>query len=163
VVFTIAPIVAPAGDRSIAITRDCFEPGLVLAGLGLPTIRLDGLAGGVEALDFAGDRFFADFLIEIPRSIDNGSAPHHRSPTSAMNPAGQDLRALPGAQVTHSTARFAADCQSFLGLKFKRFCRAYSEEIGGYANAKAVGRGSRENSDSSRERYFFADQPNSGS
>jgi hypothetical protein len=47
----------------------------------------------VDASDFAGDRFFADFVIEIPRSIDDGIAPHHRSPTSAIKPAGQDLKA----------------------------------------------------------------------
>jgi hypothetical protein len=28
---------------------------------------------------------------EIPRSVDSGVAPHHRSPASATEPAGQDL------------------------------------------------------------------------
>jgi hypothetical protein len=74
------------------MTRDCFEPGLTFSGLVLPTVRLDGFAGGVDDLDFAGDRFFADFAIEILRSIDGGFVPHHRSPTSAIEPAGQDLK-----------------------------------------------------------------------
>jgi hypothetical protein len=43
--------------------------------------------------DFEGDHFFADFDIEILHSVDGGVAPHHRSPTSAMEPAGQDLGA----------------------------------------------------------------------
>ena len=44
------------------------------------------------------DDFFADFDIEILRSVDSGVAPHHRSPTSAKKPAGQDLWALFGAR-----------------------------------------------------------------
>jgi hypothetical protein len=36
-------------------------------------------------------RFFAGFDIEILHSVHSGVAPHHRSPTSAMKPAGQDL------------------------------------------------------------------------
>jgi hypothetical protein len=60
-------------------------------------VRLDGLADGTDDGDFEGDRFFADFDIEILRSVDDGLAPHHRSPTSASKPAGQDLRAPLGA------------------------------------------------------------------
>jgi hypothetical protein len=41
--------------------------------------------------DDATVRFFADFDIEIIHSVQGGIAPHHRSPTSAMKPAGQDL------------------------------------------------------------------------
>jgi hypothetical protein len=38
---------------------------------------------------------------------------HHRSPTSALQPAGQDPEAL-RARSDHSTALFAGECQSFL-------------------------------------------------
>ena len=93
VAFITAAIVAPAGDCSIAITRDCFDPELTFSGLVSPAVRLDGLADGADDADFEGDRFFADFDIEILRSVDDGLAPHHRSPTSAIKPAGQDLRA----------------------------------------------------------------------
>src|SRR6476659_6182125 len=43
-----------------------------------------------------------------------GVAPHHRSPTSAMEPAGQDLGAPWRPKLTHSTAPMAPECQSFL-------------------------------------------------
>jgi hypothetical protein len=90
VAFIIAAIVAPAGDRSIEMTRDCFESGLALLGLASAAVRLGGFADGADDLGFVGDRF-ADFDIEILRSVDDGFAPHHRSPTSAIRPAGQDL------------------------------------------------------------------------
>jgi hypothetical protein len=37
-----------------------------------------------------GERFFEDFGIGILHSVYGGVAPHHRSPTSANKPAGQD-------------------------------------------------------------------------
>jgi hypothetical protein len=43
-----------------------------------------------------------------------GVAPHHRSPTSAMQPAGQDLGAPLRPKLTDSTAPMAPECQSFL-------------------------------------------------
>jgi hypothetical protein len=49
------------------MTRDCFEPGFALSGLTSPAVRLDGLTDGADDADFAGDRFFADFDIEILR------------------------------------------------------------------------------------------------
>jgi hypothetical protein len=67
VAFITAAIVAPAGDCSIAITRDCFEPELTFSGLVSPAVRPDGLADGADDADFEGDRFFADFDIEILR------------------------------------------------------------------------------------------------
>src|SRR6516162_7255180 len=83
----IAAIVAPAGDRSIAMTRDCFEPGSVLCGRGgLAIASDDGLAVVVSVCAGRGDRFFAVFDIEISVSVDGGVVPHHRSPTSAMEP-----------------------------------------------------------------------------
>src|SRR5262249_16909241 len=39
---------------------------------------------------------------------------HHRSPTSAMQPAGQDPEGASRARNGHSTALFVAECQSFL-------------------------------------------------
>ena len=56
VAVIIAPIVALGGDCSIAITRDCFDPGLAFSILALPIVPLDCLIGGVDDLDFAGDR-----------------------------------------------------------------------------------------------------------
>src|SRR5271167_3155267 len=44
-----------------------------------------------------------------------GLAPHHRSPTSAMEPAGQDLGAPLAPEINgYSTAPMASACQSFL-------------------------------------------------
>src|SRR5262245_17281553 len=51
---------------------------------------------------------------EILRSVDSGVAPHHRSPASATEPAGQDLWAFRLARVSDSTAPIAGKCQSFL-------------------------------------------------
>jgi hypothetical protein len=84
VAFIIAATVAPAGDCSIAITRDCFELASAFADLILPTVRREGFADGVDDLDFADNRFLADFVMEILRSVDEGSrrtteAPPRRS------------------------------------------------------------------------------------
>ena len=116
--FIIAAIVAPAGDCSIAITRDCFEPAVASSALASLAIRFDGLADGAADADFEGDCFFADFDIEILRYANDGLAPHHRSPTSAIKPAGQDLRAPSTPGISNTTAPFAADCHSFLGALF---------------------------------------------
>src|ERR1700688_1999222 len=44
-----------------------------------------------------------------------GVAPHYRSPTSAMEPAGQGLGGRPWRpKLTDSTAPMAPECQSFL-------------------------------------------------
>ena len=68
VAFIIAAIVAPAGDCNIAMTRDCFEPGSALCGRGgLAIARGDGFAAVVSVCAGRGDRFFADFDIEILR------------------------------------------------------------------------------------------------
>src|SRR5256714_12714656 len=88
----MAAIVAPAGDCSMVMTRDCFEPGLAFLPLASPAVGREGFAATAAALDPA-DRFLADFDMEILRSVDSGVAPHHRSPTSAIQPAGRDLRA----------------------------------------------------------------------
>jgi hypothetical protein len=66
------------------------------------------------AADDTVGRFFADFDIEILRSVHRGVAPHHRSPASAMEPAGQDLRARLAPGIGDSTAPTAVECHSFL-------------------------------------------------
>ena len=64
----IAAIVAPAGDCNIAMTRDCFEPGSALCGRGgLAIASGDGFAAVASVCAGRGDRFFADFDIEILR------------------------------------------------------------------------------------------------
>ena len=110
----MAAIVAPAGDCSMAMTRDCFEPASALS------VRLDfgiGCGDGVAAVApiraGRGDRFLANFDIEILRSV-RGVAPHHRSPTSAVKPAGQDLGTPSASGMADTTAPNAAECQSFL-------------------------------------------------
>jgi hypothetical protein len=111
VAFIIAAIVAPVGDCSIAMTRDCFEPGagfLVLRSLGC----CEGFEAGADVADAAESRFFVDCDIEI--WFQGGVAPHHRSPTSAMEPAGQDPRARLEPGTEQSTALFTGNCQSFL-------------------------------------------------
>jgi hypothetical protein len=71
------------------MTRACFEPASfffsrsVMAGC-------KGFSTAARAAVDLGERFFADFGIGILRSVYRGVAPHHRSPTSANKPAGQD-------------------------------------------------------------------------
>jgi len=54
-----------------------------------------------------------DFDIEILRSV-AAASPHHRSPTSAIRPAGQELGAPSAPGIDGTTAPIAAECQSFL-------------------------------------------------
>src|SRR6266550_3321857 len=69
VAFIIAAIVAPAGDCSSAMTWDCLVPGSAFGGFTTP------LANGTRAVAAPGDaddaaaRFFADFDIDILRSV----------------------------------------------------------------------------------------------
>ena len=81
----------------------------------------EGFAVATVAVDDAADRFFADFDIEILHSVDGGIAPHHRSPTSAIKPAGQDLGAPSAPGIDDSTAPIAAECQSFLDNVIAQF------------------------------------------
>ena len=90
VAFIIAAIVAPRGDRSIVITRDCLVPAAALF-FGSAAIWAEGFAADTGAADVVGDGFFADFDMEILRSVHATPWPHHQSPTSATKPAGQDL------------------------------------------------------------------------
>src|SRR5207302_8036332 len=69
VAFIIAAIVVPVGDCSIAMTRDCFEPGSTLGLFTSPVVDWAGLAAGTGVVDDTTGRFFADFDIEILRFI----------------------------------------------------------------------------------------------
>jgi hypothetical protein len=60
-----------------------------------------------------GERFFADFGIGILHSVYGAVAPHHRNPTSANKPAGQDSWALITPGLDDSTAPMADECQFF--------------------------------------------------
>jgi hypothetical protein len=91
VTFIIAAIVVPEGDCSIAMTRDCFELGVAFLVFGMSAVGRAGFAVGTDAADDAAGCRFADFDIEILRSVQGGVVPHHRSPITAMKPAGQDL------------------------------------------------------------------------
>src|SRR5215471_8481848 len=93
VAFIIAAIVVPAGDCSMAMTRDCFEPGWALCGRGgtLPAARaLRQSFPCVLAELIASSKILTS---RSSVSVDGGVAPHHQSPTSAMQSAGQDLGA----------------------------------------------------------------------
>src|SRR5262245_44394287 len=79
VAFVIASIVAPAGDFSIAMTQACLERGSLFGRFALLAANCAGLARvTVVADDGATARFFADFDIEILRSIGGG----HRAATT---------------------------------------------------------------------------------
>src|SRR5262245_28330424 len=64
----IEAIVAPAGDCSIAITRDCFESGSIELLLGSTTGCCDDFEANTVVDEAAGD-FFAGFDIEILRLV----------------------------------------------------------------------------------------------
>src|SRR5262245_27897544 len=90
VACVMAVIGAPAGDCSMAMTRDCFEPGWAFWPLGLVAACCDGFAGARAPADDAAERFFADFDIGILRSVNAASRRTTEGPTSATKPAGQD-------------------------------------------------------------------------
>src|ERR1700716_3336026 len=105
------------------MTRACFEPasfffsGSVMAGCGGFAVVARAAAADL------GERFLADFGIGILHSVYGGVAPHHRSPTSANKPAGQDPRALMRPGLHDSTAPIADECQSFLDNVVAQFGR----------------------------------------
>jgi hypothetical protein len=74
----------------------------------------EGFAAGTGSTDNVESRFFVDCDIEILRSVHGGVAPHHRSPATAIEPAGQDPRAPQEPRIAQSTALFEEKCQSFL-------------------------------------------------
>src|SRR2546429_3081637 len=57
----MAAIVAPVGDCSMAMTRDCFEPGLAFLPLGSIVVCCEGFAAPPAAVDAAAERFLTDF------------------------------------------------------------------------------------------------------
>jgi hypothetical protein len=65
----IAVMVVPAGDWSIAMTRDCFEPGSGFLRSGSPVVWADGFVTGARIGPALAD-FFADFVIEILRLVE---------------------------------------------------------------------------------------------
>ena len=96
------------------MTRDCFEPGSALCDRGrLAIASTDGFAAVVSVCAGRGDRFFADVDIEILRFVDGGVAPHHQSPTSAMQPAGQDLGARMRSGLTTVPLRLRPNASPF--------------------------------------------------
>src|SRR5260370_5431952 len=107
----MAAIVAPAGDCSMAMTRDCFEPGSAfLLPLG-STVPCCGAFAAPPAAYGATERFFKDFDIEILRSV-AAASPHHRSPTSSITPAGQETSPAPATRSYGTTVPIAAASQS---------------------------------------------------
>src|SRR5262245_38709078 len=117
VAFIIAVIVVPDGDCSIAITRDCFEPGLPLGPFPSAPVASSGFAVAPAAADGPPDRFFvvfADFDIEILRSVQGGVAPPPPKPHLGQQAGGAGSRNPPGVRNGHSTAPIAVECQSFL-------------------------------------------------
>src|SRR5256885_17247565 len=97
----------------MAMTRDCFEPGSAFLSLG-SIVPCCGAFAAPPAAYGATERFLTDFDIKILRSVKAVSIPHHRSPTSAIRPAGQDLGAPSAPGIDDTSAPIAAECQSFL-------------------------------------------------
>src|SRR5260370_5508927 len=99
----MAAIVAPADDCSMAMMRDCFEPGSAFLPLGSIVPRCGAFAAPPAAYG-AAERFLTDFDIEILRSVKAASIPHHRSPTSAIRPAVGNLEGPPAPRIDHTTS-----------------------------------------------------------
>ena len=118
----MAAMVAPAGDRSMAMTRDCLEPASAPRRAGSSAVGGEGVAAEMGFGEAAKD-FLARFDMEILRSVGSGVAPHHRSPTSANEPAGLDLRSAWAPETGHSSAPIALKCQSFLDNVVAQFGR----------------------------------------
>jgi hypothetical protein len=81
-------MVAPFGDRSIVITRDCFEGCASLAFGGLFASCSVWCFTEARGFDAPDDRFFADFDIEILRWIEaawrrTAEAPHRHKASGA--------------------------------------------------------------------------------
>jgi hypothetical protein len=103
----------------MAMTRDYFELASALR-LGLGIGCGDSVAAVASIRAARVDRFLANFDIEILRSV-RGVAPHHRSPTSAAKPAGQDLGTPSASGMADTTAPNTAECQSFLDNLIAQF------------------------------------------
>jgi hypothetical protein len=79
----------------------------------------DGFAAVVSVRAGRGDRFFADF--DTRSSFDGGVAPHRRSPTSAMEPAGQDLGARMRSGLTTVPLQSQPNASPFLDNVITQF------------------------------------------
>jgi len=93
----MAAIVVPVGDRSIAITRACFERALVLFVVGSSTECWAGFAALTDDGDFAG--FLAAFDIEILHSVRDGVAVAPPKPRIGDQAGEAESRSSLGAQV----------------------------------------------------------------
>src|ERR1700716_2677284 len=104
------------------MTRACFEPASVC--FSRPVIAgCRGFSTVARAAVDLGERLFADFGIGILHSVCGGVAPHHRSPATANQPAGQDSWALMTRGLDDSTAPMATECQFFLDNVVAQFGR----------------------------------------
>src|SRR5258707_15737426 len=81
----MAAIVAPAGDCSMAMTCDCFEPGSAFLPLG-STVPCCGAFAAPPAAYAAAERFLTDFDIEILRSV---KAASRRTTEAPPRPSGR--------------------------------------------------------------------------
>ena len=112
----IVGMVAPAADRSIASTRACLVT-LAVVSFAVFVGASDGCTGGLAkaAATALFARLVGRFDIGDLHRFPTAWRRHHRRPTSAMKPAGQD----PGAQMPLGTAPITAPAgaegQSFLG------------------------------------------------
>jgi hypothetical protein len=98
----MAAIVAPAGDRSMEMIRTFLDSAAALF-VEVGPVTFGGAVGFNVTADFRNFGFIRWLFglgMEILRLVDNGLAPHHRSPTLANKPAGQDLRAKPSPRTT---------------------------------------------------------------
>jgi hypothetical protein len=101
-------ICAGGGRKRSSLPRQ-FDAAGGAGSRGTPRAR----NGHSTALFTHGCQSFLDHVIdmEILGSVQGGVAPHYRSPTSAIEPAGQDLGAPLAPGIDDSAAPIAADCQ----------------------------------------------------
>src|SRR4029077_1528759 len=133
----IAAIVAPFGDESRAMTRDCFEPGFNVSAFRLRTAFCPDRPAVAAGFDWAGTwrvpldsavlgvdlaaerdarltaRFFADFDIEILHSV-RGWRRTTEAPSRRSSRRGRISKRFRRLRVDDSTAPFAAEVQSLL-------------------------------------------------
>jgi hypothetical protein len=94
------------------MTRDCFELESLFWAFTSPTGCCVGFATGLA--DDASVRFFADFAIEILRSVHGGVAPPPPKPHLGQQAGGAGSRSALASGIADSTAPIATECQSFL-------------------------------------------------
>jgi hypothetical protein len=116
----MAAIVVPVGDRSIAMTRACFEPASALLVLGSSADCWEGFAALTGNDDFPRDGFFADFDIEILHSAHDGVAVAPPKPRIGDKAGGAVSSEALASKSEDSTAPIAPKCQSFLPAAMTR-------------------------------------------